>query len=61
MNDRLNTELFASVNSNAVYSSIKNRHAKILKDQQIQHRADFEFGLYSIVFAATVLFTGFVI
>ena len=61
MNDKLNTELFATVNSNSLHSHHKNIQAQIKRKKQIQQRADRELGLYTLMFTATLLITGFTI
>ncbi|MBP3870762.1 MAG: hypothetical protein J6E46_07275 [Faecalicoccus sp.] len=59
MNDKLNTELFATVNSNSLHSYHKNKQAQIQRKKQIQQRADRELGLYTLFLTASLLITGF--
>lgn len=59
MNNKLCTELFASVNSNAVKTYKKTLRARNKRSRQIQRKADIEFGIYTAVLTATVLITGF--
>jgi hypothetical protein len=59
MNDKLSTELFASVNSNAVNTYKKSLHIRNRRNRQIQRKADIEFSIYTAVLTATVLITGF--
>lgn len=58
MNDRLSTELFATVNSNAVKTYKQGLRVKNQRKRYIQRKADLEFGIYTAVLTATVLITG---